>query len=70
MLAARRCYNSTNMAGRGTDIQFGWNLDMRLERARRKKPLSHAPVIKLLRGLLSQKIALDVGALCDWYRTS
>ena len=33
---------ATNMAGRGTDIQLGGNLEMRLEQAAQKKPLSDA----------------------------
>ena len=33
---------ATNMAGRGTDIQLGGNLEMRLAEAAQKKPLSDA----------------------------
>ena len=55
---------ATNMAGRGTDIQLGGNLDMRLEQAAKKKPLSDATREKITNEVaVAKKVALDVGGL-------
>ncbi|MGA1021069.1 MAG: preprotein translocase subunit SecA [Candidatus Puniceispirillaceae bacterium] len=55
---------ATNMAGRGTDIQLGGNLDMRLEQAAEKKPLSDAARDKISSEIAAaKKVALDAGGL-------
>jgi preprotein translocase subunit SecA len=55
---------ATNMAGRGTDIQLGGNLDMRLEQAAEKKPLSDAVRDKISSEIAAaKKVALDAGGL-------
>ena len=55
---------ATNMAGRGTDIQLGGNLDMRLEQAAEKKPLSDAARDKITNEVAAAKqVALDAGGL-------
>ena len=55
---------ATNMAGRGTDIQLGGNLDMRLERAGGKKPLTDAERDKTSSEVANaKKVALDAGGL-------
>jgi preprotein translocase subunit SecA len=55
---------ATNMAGRGTDIQLGSNLDMRLEQAAEKKPLSDAVRDKISSEIAAaKKVALDAGGL-------
>jgi len=55
---------ATNMAGRGTDIQLGGNLDMRLEQAAEKKPLSDAVRDKISNEIAAaKKVALDAGGL-------
>ena len=55
---------ATNMAGRGTDIQLGGNLDMRLERAAENKPLSDAARDKITSEVAAaKKVALDAGGL-------
>ena len=55
---------ATNMAGRGTDIQLGGNLDMRLEQAAEKKPLSDAARDKISsETAAAKKVALDAGGL-------
>ncbi len=55
---------ATNMAGRGTDIQLGGNLDMRLLEVSEQKP--HIDVVKKAiteEIVTSKKIALDAGGL-------
>ena len=55
---------ATNMAGRGTDIQLGGNLDMRLAEAAQKKPLSDAARDKITAEIATAKqVALDAGGL-------
>ena len=55
---------ATNMAGRGTDIQLGGNVDMRLERAGGKKPLTDAERDKTSSEVATaKKVALDAGGL-------
>ena len=55
---------ATNMAGRGTDIQLGGNLDMRLGRAEEKKPLTDAMRNKIASDVAAaKKVALDAGGL-------
>ena len=55
---------ATNMAGRGTDIQLGGNLDMRLEQTAEKKPLSDSARDKITDEVaVAKKVALDVGGL-------
>ena len=55
---------ATNMAGRGTDIQLGGNLDMRLAEAAQKKPLSDAARDKITAEIATAKqLALDAGGL-------
>ena len=55
---------ATNMAGRGTDIQLGGNLDMRLAEAAQKKPLSDAARNKITAEIATAKqVALDAGGL-------
>ena len=55
---------ATNMAGRGTDIQLGGNLDMRLEKAAVKKPLSDAARDRITSEVAAAKqVALDAGGL-------
>ena len=55
---------ATNMAGRGTDIQLGGNLDMRLEKAAEKKPLSDAARDKITDEVaVAKQVALDAGGL-------
>ena len=55
---------ATNMAGRGTDIQLGGNLDMRLAEATQKKPLSDAARDKITAEIATAKqVALDAGGV-------
>ena len=55
---------ATNMAGRGTDIQLGGNLDMRLAEAAQKKPLTDAARDKMIAETAAAKqVALDAGGL-------
>ena len=55
---------ATNMAGRGTDIQLGGNLEMRLAEAAQKKPLSDAARDKITAEIATAKqVALDAGGL-------
>ncbi len=55
---------ATNMAGRGTDIQLGGNLDMRLAEAAQKKPRSDAARDKITAEIATAKqLALDAGGL-------
>ena len=55
---------ATNMAGRGTDIQLGGNLDIRLEKAAEKKPLSDPARDKITDEVAVEKqVALDAGGL-------
>ena len=55
---------ATNMAGRGTDIQLGGNLDMRLAEAAQKKLLSDAARDKITAEIATAKqVALDAGGL-------
>ena len=55
---------ATNMAGRGTDIQLGGNLDIRLEKAAEKKPLSDSACDKITDEVaVAKQVALDAGGL-------
>ena len=55
---------ATNMAGRGTDIQLGGNLDIRLEKAAEKKPLSDSVRDKITDEVaVAKQVALDAGGL-------
>ena len=55
---------ATNMAGRGTDIQLGGNLDMRLAEAAQKKTLTDAARAKMIAEIATAKqVALDAGGL-------
>ncbi len=55
---------ATNMAGRGTDIQLGGNLDIRFEKAAEKKPLSDSARDKITEEVaVAKQVALDAGGL-------
>ena len=55
---------ATNMAGRGTDIQLGGNLDIRFEKAAEKKPLSDSARDKITEEVaVAKQVALDSGGL-------
>ena len=54
---------ATNMAGRGTDIQLGSNLEMRLEQAAEKSRLLMLCVITLPAKLPLKQVALDAEGL-------
>jgi preprotein translocase subunit SecA len=55
---------ATNMAGRGTDIQLGGNLDIRLEKAAEKKSLSDSARDKITGEVaVAKQVALDAGGL-------
>jgi preprotein translocase subunit SecA len=55
---------ATNMAGRGTDIQLGGNLEMRLSEAAQQKPLSDAARDKITAEIAAAKqTALAAGGL-------